>query len=58
MAMPVRPLMEEHKLIMRMVKIMGARLDDIKKSGEIDLSFIDTAVDFIRTFGWPMVALW
>jgi hemerythrin-like domain-containing protein len=48
--MPAGPLMEEHRLIERMIKIMGARLEGIKREGRVDPSFIDIAVDFIRTY--------
>jgi len=48
--MPVGPLMKEHRLIERMIKIMKANLDNIRKEGEVDPLFVDTAVDFIRTY--------
>ena len=48
--MPVGPLMIEHKLIERMIRIMQANLEAISKEGKIDPAFIDTAVDFIRTY--------
>ena len=48
--MPVGPLMIEHRLIERMIRIMQANLDSIKKEGKIDPAFVDTAVDFIRTY--------
>jgi len=48
--MPVGPLMIEHRLIERMIKIMKANLENIKKDGRVDSVFVDTAVDFIRTY--------
>lgn len=48
--MPVGPLMKEHRLIERMIRIMNVELEKIKKDSKVDLSFIDTAVDFIRTY--------
>jgi len=48
--LPIGPLMEEHRVIERMIKIMGARLDALKKDGRVEPLFIDTAVDFIRTY--------
>ena len=48
--MPVGPLMIEHRLIERMIKIMQANLENISKEGKVDPVFIDTAVDFIRIY--------
>ncbi|MDD4956015.1 MAG: hemerythrin domain-containing protein [Candidatus Omnitrophica bacterium] len=48
--MPVGPLMIEHRIIERMIKIMRAKLENISKEGKVDPVFIDTAVDFIRTY--------
>jgi hemerythrin-like domain-containing protein len=48
--MPVGPLMKEHRLIERMIKIMEISLETVKKEGRVDSLFIDTAVDFIRTY--------
>lgn len=48
--MPVGPLMKEHRLIERMIRIMNVELDRITKDSKADPSFIDTAVDFIRTY--------
>ena len=47
---PIGPLMHEHRLIERMIKIIGRKRDDISKKKSIDTVFIDTAVDFIRTY--------
>jgi len=48
--MPVGPLMKEHRLIERMIRIMNAKLENIKEEDKVASSFIDTAVDFIRTY--------
>ena len=48
--MPVGPLMKEHRLIERMIRIMNVGLEKIKKDSKADPSFIDAAVDFIRTY--------
>lgn len=48
--MPAGPLMKEHRLIERMIRLMNARLAEIKQSGEVDLLFIDAAIDFLRTY--------
>lgn len=48
--MPVGPLMIEHRLIERMIKIMQANLKNISKEGKVDSSFVDTAIDFIRIY--------
>jgi hemerythrin-like domain-containing protein len=44
------PLMIEHRLIERMLAIMRQTLSQIKASNAVDPLFIDTAVDFIRTY--------
>ncbi|MBU2540889.1 MAG: hemerythrin domain-containing protein [Candidatus Omnitrophica bacterium] len=48
--MPVGPLMIEHRLIERMIRVMQANLETVNKEGKVDPSFADTAVDFIRTY--------
>lgn len=48
--MPVGPLMIEHRLIERMIKVMSRELGKIRKDNTADTMFIDTAVDFIRTY--------
>jgi hemerythrin-like domain-containing protein len=48
--MPIAPLMIEHRLIERMITLMGKELERITKSNEADPSFIDSIVDFIRTY--------
>jgi hemerythrin-like domain-containing protein len=43
-------LMIEHRLIERMVRLMAERLTFIRRAGDIDSLFIETAVDFLRTY--------
>jgi hemerythrin-like domain-containing protein len=48
--MPIGPLMIEHRLIERMVKVIRGELQKISEENEVNVSFIDTAVDFFRTY--------
>lgn len=48
--LPVSPLMIEHRLIERMISIMRQELNAIIESKQANPVFIDTAVDFIRTY--------
>lgn len=48
--MPVGPLMKEHRLIERMIEIIENNLQTIKQSGNLDLKFIDTSCDFLKTY--------
>ncbi len=47
---PIGPLMWEHRLIEKMLKIVGREAEKIRERGTVDPVFIDTAVDFIRTY--------
>jgi hemerythrin-like domain-containing protein len=47
---PRGPLMKEHRLIEKMLDIIDNKLRKIEKTNTIDTVFIDTAVDFIRTY--------
>ena len=47
---PRGPLMIEHRLIEKMLKITSHELDSIKKDRIADPIFIDTIVDFVRTY--------
>jgi hemerythrin-like domain-containing protein len=42
--------MIEHRLIERMLAVIRQRLSQIKASNAVDPLFVDTAVDFIRTY--------
>jgi len=44
------PLMIEHRLIERMISIIKAALTKIESTQKVDPVFVDTAVDFIRTY--------
>lgn len=44
------PLMIEHRLIEQMIAIINRALTQIEKEGKADPVFVDTAVDFIRTY--------
>jgi hemerythrin-like domain-containing protein len=47
---PIGPLMIEHRLIERMVKILAAELENTKKASDANTSLINTGVDFFRTY--------
>lgn len=47
---PIGPLMWEHRLIERMLKLFEGQLKRIREEQAIDVVFIDMAVDFIRTY--------
>ena len=47
---PIGPLMWEHRLIERMVKILEKELIKIKKTDEVDTSIILLGIDFFRTY--------
>lgn len=48
--LPVGPLMIEHRLIERVIKLWKLQLEDIDKKQTVDISFIDTAADFMKTY--------
>lgn len=48
--MPIGPMMIEHRLIERMIRIMDAGLVTMKTGGKADPAFIEIAVDFIRIY--------
>lgn len=47
---PIGPLMIEHRLIERMIKLMAAEAAKIRGGGAPDAEFIRTAVDFVRRY--------
>jgi hemerythrin-like domain-containing protein len=47
---PIGPLMHEHRLIERMIKLMKLKLDEAIRTNSLDSGFIDSAVDFIRIY--------
>ena len=48
--MPVGPLMIEHRLIERMIKLLELELNTINVKKEVNIAFIDSAIDFIKTY--------
>jgi hemerythrin-like domain-containing protein len=42
--------MIEHRLIERMIALIDHKLGDIERTGQADPLFIDTIVDFVRTY--------
>ncbi len=48
--LPAGPLMIEHRLIEKMISLMKNKAEEINKTKQADPKFIDTAVDFIRTY--------
>jgi len=48
--MPIGPLMIEHRLIERMLKLIDSEIINISKTNEINISFIEAAIDFIKTY--------
>jgi hemerythrin-like domain-containing protein len=48
--MPVGPMMIEHRLIERMIRVVAARLEALGRSTADDLRLVDAAVDFIRMY--------
>jgi hemerythrin-like domain-containing protein len=47
---PIGPMMREHRLIERMLGLLDRELGTIEAKQEADPVFIDTAVDFFRTY--------
>ena len=47
---PIAPLMIEHRIIERMIRLIGLKLEEFKKTNNPNELFIDSAVDFIRTY--------
>ena len=48
--LPIGPLMREHRLIERMVKLMEEEMRKISETKEINPDFIDVAINFVRTY--------
>jgi len=47
---PIGPLMREHRLIEHMIGLMKSEVSKIAGDGKADAVFIETAVDFFRTY--------
>lgn len=48
--MPIGPLMIEHRLIERVIKVLPGMSKRMTERGEIEPNLIDTTVDFIRMY--------
>lgn len=48
--LPIGPLMVEHRLIERMVRLLNEELANIRKNNRPNIVFLNTAVDFFRTY--------
>jgi hemerythrin-like domain-containing protein len=47
---PIGPMMWEHRLIEKMLRLFDGEIKKINEQNRVDTIFIDTAVDFIRTY--------
>ena len=47
---PIGPLMREHRVIERMVEVIGEELRRAKEENKVNPGFIEAAVDFFRTY--------
>ncbi|MGD0355176.1 MAG: hemerythrin domain-containing protein [Dehalococcoidia bacterium] len=47
---PIGPLMVEHRLIERMIALLKKEAAQARKNNIVDVEFLQTAVDFIRTY--------
>jgi len=48
--LPIAPLMIEHRLIERIIKLMDEEVLRIRRDSRPDIEFINVAVDFIKTY--------
>ena len=48
--LPIGPLMIEHRLIERMIRVIQVRLEDIKTHNAVDPGQVDTIIHFIRSY--------
>ncbi len=47
---PIGPLMQEHRLIEKMIALMNLQYEKFMQEKKADVNFIATALDFIRTY--------
>jgi hemerythrin-like domain-containing protein len=47
---PIAPLMIEHRLIERMIRVLGRHHGQIAAGGDLDEPLLDAGVDFLRTY--------
>jgi hemerythrin-like domain-containing protein len=48
--LPIGPLMIEHRLIERLIADIDRRLSRVSGAGAVDPAYVDTCIDFIRTY--------
>jgi hemerythrin-like domain-containing protein len=48
--MPIGPLMIEHRLIERMIELVQNEVERTTEAEKVDVDFIETTVDFFRTY--------
>ncbi|MBS1237970.1 MAG: cation-binding protein, partial [Deltaproteobacteria bacterium] len=48
--LPIGPLMIEHRLIEKMIKVMKGQLDHIQTGKPVSSPLIETITDFIRAY--------
>jgi len=48
--MPIGPLMIEHRLIERMIRLMEVEMHNIETNSKPDTDFIEKACDFLKTY--------
>jgi hemerythrin-like domain-containing protein len=48
--MPIGPLMIEHRLIERMIKLMDQEVGRIRQTGQLHVGFHGQAIDFVKTY--------
>jgi hemerythrin-like domain-containing protein len=48
---PIGILMREHRIIERMLVLLGKEKETIKSSGKIHIDFLTAAIDFLRAYG-------
>lgn len=47
---PIGPLMREHRLIERMIDLLGKQLTQMSETKKVNAAFLMVAVDFLRTY--------
>jgi hemerythrin-like domain-containing protein len=47
---PIAPLMIEHRLIERMIRLIEMKREEMEEHGELDTDFVDGAIDFVRIY--------
>ena len=47
---PIGPLIREHRRIERMIRLLSGEIEKIRAGNAVDVIFIETGVDFMRTY--------